>query len=259
MGNNLFQLSLALSLAIGSLLAGWRISWWRLKRLKSSISGTIEVFRKYNGEKLLTINHYPQGISTNHPSIKRSYWYRVAQLTHRWTVTKRRPQVLLLGLGANTISSLINQLAPQIHQTIVEIDPIVINICRQFFNLDALTNYTLTQADAFKLLNRPHPFPHPFDVIIVDLFTGPPPFAAIKSNQPVFIAKLLPQLKSSGLVIFNHPAHTKEAQAAGQNLRKYLTALFRKVRVHLIQDPRGYRNYLITAHSQKSFAHLKDG
>lgn len=251
MRDHLLSLILALSLTIGSLLAWWRISWWRLKRFQSSISGTVEVFRKYNGEKLLTINHYPQGVSTEHPSIKQSYWYRMARLTKRWTINQRHPQVLLLGLGANTISGLINQLAPQIHQTIVEIDPIIINICRQFFNLGALTNYTLTQADAFKLLNRSRPFPHLFDVIIVDLFTGPPPFAAINSSQPVFIVKLLPQLKSSGLVIFNHPAHTKEARETGWGLRRYLATLFRKVQVHFIQDPRGYRNYLITAHLKR--------
>lgn len=251
MRNNVFPLVLSLLLTVASLFVYWRISWWRQARFKSRISGLVEIFRKYNGEKILTINRYPQGISINHPSIKRSYWYKAALLTNRWTVNKNHPQVLILGLGANTISGLIYQLSPQIHQTIVEIDQIIIQVCRQFFRLDQLSNYNLVKADVYKLLNKPHPFPHLFDVIIVDLFTGPPPYAAIKSNQPVFIAKLPPQLKSSGLIIFNHPAHTKEAQVAGKNLREYLTTLFRKVQVHFIQDPRGYRNYLIAAHLKR--------
>jgi len=117
--------------------------WWRL-RLKriagyySPLLGKIEIFQKYNGEKVLTINSYPQGVSIHDESIKKSYWYAIAQEVLRFTQKRKKPQILMLGLGACTIPNLIAKQDKNIHQTIIEIDKEIIKACHDFFGLGQL-------------------------------------------------------------------------------------------------------------------------
>ncbi len=138
------------------ILALWRVNIRKLKEYDSKF-GKIKVFKKYNCEKLLTIGVYEQGVSTEKESIKKSYWYKVAKETVKFCNGKKNPKVLMLGLGANTVSSLINKLNPKIHQTIVEIDKNIVLCCREFFELDKLTNYDLMIADAYKLFDQEKP------------------------------------------------------------------------------------------------------
>lgn len=219
----------------------WRIGIWRLKRYHSPLLGTVEIFKKYNGEKLLTINSYAQGVSTENRSIKKSYWFCIAEFITKFCHNKKNPQVLMLGLGANTITNLIAQINPHIHQTIVEIDQSIIQACRDYFGLDQLPNYQIILADAYKLVDDIKLFEKKFDVVIVDIFTGKPPYVSLESNQPNFIQKLLSWLKDDGMIVFNRPAHTKVAQEESKQLQKYLSALFHKTGIIFIDDPRGYK------------------
>lgn len=225
----------------------WRIGVRKIKSYNSPLLGKVEVYQKYNGEKLLAINSYAQGVSINHPSIKKSYWYKITEEATRFVKGTANPQVLMLGLGANTISSLINKLNPKVYQTIVEFDGTIIQACEEHFGLDKLANYTLIHADAYKLINKKEPFKQKFDVIIVDIYTGEPPYVSLKSNKPNFIEKLIPFLKKEGMVIFNRPGNTDKARKASEELKNYLSTLFKKTNLIDIKDPRGYRNNVITA------------
>lgn len=232
------------------LLALWRIGLRRLKSYHSPLLGNIEIYQKYNGEKLLTINKYAQGISVNHSSIKKSYWYKIAEITAQFCQTKKQPKILMLGLGANTIPNLIAQLNPQIQQTLLEIDSSIIQACRDYFKLDQLPNYQLIQADAYQLFNQKKPFDNTFDVLIVDIFTGKPPYVSLKSNKANFIEKLLPHLKKDGIIIFNRPGNTLEGREDSQKLKSYLLTKFKKAEIYDINDPRGYRNNVIVANTK---------
>ncbi|MFH0937656.1 MAG: methyltransferase domain-containing protein [Candidatus Daviesbacteria bacterium] len=244
MRQSFLSITIPLALIPILLLAYWRL---RLKRLKSypSSFGKIEVFKKYNGEKLLAINTYPQGVSIEQESIKKSYWFAIAQQIVKFCKGKKEPQVLMLGLGANTIPNLIAQQNPKIYQTLVEINYSIIQACQNFFNLNNLPNYQLIQADAFELVKQRGAFKNKFDVIIVDIYIGKPPFVDLKSLEPSFIENLLPHLKPEGMIIFNKPGHTKEARSDSQILKKYLTTLFSKTQLFDINDPRGYKNNLV--------------
>lgn len=241
------QLIITLILIPILLLIFWRL---RLKRLKKYISprlGIIEVWQKYNRELLLTINTYAQGVSINDDSIKKSYWYKVAELTIVHTKKNPQPKILMLGLGANTISSLIAKLNPKVYQIIVEFDEAIIQACRDFFNLDQLPNHQIIQADVYQLLNKQKAFNQKFDAILVDVFTGKPPYISLKSNQPNFIEKLLPYLQKEGVAIFNRPGNTEAARGDSKEFQKYLQTLFQKTDLLDIKDPRGYRNNVIMA------------
>lgn len=233
------------------LLLLWRIGLRRLKIYHSPLLGKIEVFKKYNGEKVLTINSYGQGISIDKKSIAKSYWYKIAQEAVKFCQNKKHPQVLMLGLGANTISSLIGKMNPQIHQTIVEFDGYIIEACKKYFGLDKLPKFDLVQDDVYKLVDRKNVFKKPFDVLIVDVFTGKPPFISLKSNEPSFIEKNLPWLKKDGMILFNRPGNTESARTDSQKLREYLSTLFKKTGMFDIKDPRGYRNNVITGFFKK--------
>lgn len=247
---DIFPLIVPLILIPLLLFALWRIGMRKLKTYHSPILGKIEVLQKYNGERILTTNSYIQGVSTEKDDIKKSYWYCVAQQATGFCKNIQNPSILMLGLGANTIPNLIAKTNPQIHQTIVEIDKNIIDACRQFFNLDTLPNHQLIQADAFKLISQSKAFEIKFDVIIVDIFLGNPPYVSIDSNQPSFIEKLLPHLKTSGMVIFNRPGHTEKIRSNSRELETYLKTLFEKTKTYDVKDPRGFRNTVITAQAK---------
>lgn len=247
MQQNLFQVIIAIAALPFLGLAIWRIRLKRLASYCSPLLGKIEVLQKYNGEKVLTTNSYPQGVSTEQESITQSYWYIVASEASKFCRNRKSPQILTLGLGANTIPNLLAKLDPEINQTIVEIDEQIIEACRKFFGLDNLPNSKLIQADAFSFDFAQDGPKNRFDVIIVDIFLGAPPYVSIDSNRPSFIEKLLPSLKKDGLIIFNRPGHTENVRADSKKLETYLQTLFKKTRMFDVKDPRGFRNTVITA------------
>ncbi|MDO8570914.1 MAG: hypothetical protein Q7R97_04995 [Candidatus Daviesbacteria bacterium] len=239
----------------------WRLRLKKIAIYKSLILGKIEVFEKYNKEKVLTINSYPQGVSIKDQSIEKSYWFTVAELVVKFCSSRKNSQVLLLGLGANTIPSLIAQKNPKILQTIIEIDKFIIEACRKYFNLDQLPNYQILKADAFQILKE-HLLASSayskffilnslFDIIIVDIFTGQPPYVSLNSNQPNFIEKIMPFLKNDGMIIFNRPAHNQESRNGGFELEKYLKTKFQKTDILEIFDPRRFKNHVITGWQKK--------
>lgn len=245
MGYNFIQIIIAAALLSVLIFIYWRINLKRLRIYKSPLLGKIEVLQKYDGEKVLTTNSYIQGVSVEKKSIKKSYWYAIAEETVKFCLSRKNPQVLMLGLGANTISNLIAELNPSIQQVIVEFDQLIIQACREFFGLDNLKNYQLIKADAYQLANQKKPFVKKFDVIIVDIFTGSPPYVSIKSNQPGFIEKILTWLKKDGMMVFNRPGHNKLVKSDSQKLKKYLDQFFKQTEIIDIKDPRGFKNSVI--------------
>lgn len=250
MQQNIFQTIIAIILIPILLFIIWRIRRRKLARYDSPILGKIEVLQKYNKELLLTINDYDQGVSIEHPTIKNSYFYCIAAKTLKAVKGIKNPKILMLGLGANTVSSLIANKNPKIHQTIVEIDKQIIQACKEYFELEKLPNYTIINKDAYKLMVKR--LPKKYDVIITDIFTGKKPFISLESNEPQFIDRLILNLKPKGTIIFNRVAHSKEMRQGGVELKKYLSRKFEKVTIFDIKDSRGYRNYVIIGTKKKT-------
>lgn len=252
MQQNISNLIIPLILTLILLFFYWRLRLKKLAIYNSPILGKIEVFEKYNKEKVLTINSYPQGVSIENKSIEKSYWFKIAEIVAKFCSSKKNPKILMLGLGANTIPNLIAQKNLKIHQIIIEIDKSIISACRKYFNLDQLPNYQIIQADAFSISVSSFQFlVSSFDAIVVDIFTGQPPYVSLNSNQPNFIEKIMPFLKKDGMIVFNRPAHNKEVRIGGFELEKYLKTLFQKTEILEIKDPRRFKNHVIAGWLKK--------
>jgi spermidine synthase len=181
-----------------------------LKRYTSDISGNIDIYEKYNGEKVLMTNYFVQGVSIDQPSIKDSYWYAVAEKTLSHCKKKKNASVLFIGLGANTSSLLIQQQNPTIHQIIVEIDPLIIRACREYFDLEKLKNAEIIQEDIFvSLKSKKKVWLRKYDVIVIDTFDAQPPYMLKGSHDPEFLDRLYPWLKRDGMFLFNTPVRTQ--------------------------------------------------
>jgi len=227
-----------------------RITWKRLKRYESKISGYIDVSEKYNGEKVLMTNYFVQGVSIEHSSIKKSYWYRIAREVLQHAKGKKNVSVLFIGLGGNTSSALIDQENPKIHQVIVEIDPLIIQACQEYFHLDTLKNAEVIEADIFTLLPKKKvKWKNTFDAIVIDTFEAKPPYLLKGSHDPKFLDQLAEWLKPDGMYLFNIPLKTQGKDIPA--LVSYLQTVFQQQKHEIVRDPRGYRNHVISATIKK--------
>lgn len=223
-----------------------RFNTKKLKEYKSSHFKKITVWEKNNGEKLLTTNNFPQGISIDKPNITNSYWYKQIELCEKYCRGKKNLSVLFLGLGAGTGPQLLNLKNPKIKQTIIEFDKKIIEICREFFNLNQLKNSTIINADAYVLIKNQKSFKEKFNVIIVDIFTGEESFKTSSINTE-FIQRLSKLLKNDGVLIFNRLAHRKNLREETEKLKIFLSSIFKQTEKIFIKDPRGYQNELVIA------------
>lgn len=227
--------------------------WKRLKRYESPLSGFVDVYEKLNGEKVLMTNYFVQGVSTEKSSIKRSYWYAVAKDAAIHSSKKKHPEILFIGLGANTSSSLLLKMNKNIKQTIVEIDPVVVQACREYFSLDEASNFKIVNKDIYVLLKtKKKNWKKKFDTIVIDTFSAKPPYLLSGSHDPKFLEKLYIWLKDDGQFLFNIPVKTQGIHV--DVLVSYLKTIFNIVNCRIIRDPRGFRNYVINASLKKKVA-----
>lgn len=222
---------------------------YRVKKLQvynSSLLGTIVVWQKYNKERLLTINGFSQGLSIDDDSITKSYWYAIAQSVLKIIKKHKKPRVLILGLGGNTTSLLIQKENPKIAFTIIEIDKYIIQACTDWFSLGDIKNLTLIQEDAYKIIFTVKKIKPLFDAIVIDIFNGKSS-PKIQSREEKIIAQLAKLITPKGALVFNWPANTEKTKQEANEIIQFCKNNNLIVRKEYIHDPRGYKNFVITA------------
>lgn len=110
--------------------------------------------------------------------------------------------VLILGLGAGTVVEIVNKKWPDAHIDGVEIDPVIVNIGKKYFQLNNSKNLTIIINDAMAFVNNATmKQSNNYDLIIVDLYKG---FFIEKNVQNErFLQKIGKKLSKNGIVIFN--------------------------------------------------------
>lgn len=230
----------------------WRYNIKKLQTYISPLQGSVVVWEKYNKEKLLTINSYSQGISIADSSIKKSYWYKIARRVLEVCKKKKNPHVLVLGLGANTTSLLIQKENPKVFFTIVEIDKQIIQVCKDWFNLASLKNLTLINDDAYKVISRKTQIRGPFDAIIIDIFNGKSG-RRIHSREEKIITQLTKLLHPHGVLVFNWPANSEKTKKEADEIMNNCKKIGLYVSKEYVQDTRRYKNFVIAAYFEDFF------
>ena len=122
-------------------------------------------------------------------------------------------KILILGLGGGTVAGLIRKKYPNAKITGVEIDPMMIELGKQYLNLGDLgIDIKIQDANKFKLKG--------YDLVIIDTYLG-------DKYVDLFSEKLL----KSKIVVFNRLFYGDKKKEA-LKFRKKLERLFNKVDVY---------------------------
>lgn len=84
-----------------------------------------------------------------------------------------QPQkILLIGLGGASIPNALTEIYPQAQIDIVELDEVVVNVARDYFNFQPNDKMNVTVADGRVFVKRALLKKQQYDLIILDAFTG---------------------------------------------------------------------------------------
>lgn len=128
-------------------------------------SGEIRVV-DFGPIRRLLVGGLVQSVSLNEENLEAKVWGRLARPTFDLPAN---PKVLMLGLGGGTTAHLLNKNFQPSLIRVVEIDPQIIEIAKNYFDLEKIPNLEVVNGDAFKYLAM---LGEKFDYVIVDLYVG---------------------------------------------------------------------------------------
>jgi spermidine synthase len=170
-----------------------------------------EVDSKYNGHikviqvgetRKIKVDRIDQSLSPNSPSCTRLVWGKTVDV-----LKENEPglkNIMILGLGGGTMAHLISRAYPGVKITSVEIDPVMIDIAKNYFDVDKIPEHRIINEDALRVVIEPDKFgleEYGFQAVIVDIFVGEKYPDLGKSGN--FIAAVKRMVMSGGLIIFN--------------------------------------------------------
>lgn len=187
-----------------------------LYEVESSISGKIKIIQD-GPERRLVVGGLNQSINADAPDVEERIWGVLAQTQ---TSNLKIQNSLILGLGGGTVAHLLTKRFGPISIDAVEIDPMMVEVGKKFFNFDKLPNLNIIIADAVSVVQNPSDYfllPNAYCLIIVDLYCGShyPPEAESLS----FLAGLKRLTHPSGVVVFNRISGGKDSEFE-EKLRK---------------------------------------
>jgi len=132
--------------------------------------------------------------------------------------------VLILGLATGTLAKIINKKFKNVKITGIEIDPVMIEIGKKYFDLDKIPNLKILNIDANK-----YKFNKKFDLILVDLYLGD------QCPSFVYSPKFLGKIRRSGkLAIFNHLFYDTQKKADAEKLIKKLGKYYKNIKLYRV-------------------------
>ncbi len=184
----------------------------------SALSGLIEI-TWFNGKKMVDT----QNANYSYGSLQKILKFGLEKVA-----LQNVQSVLLLGLGAGSvIATLREDFDYQQHITAVELDPVMLTICKEEFGIVSNENLQLVQADAFEFLKKDQAA---YDLIIIDLFVDTEVPEMVYSSD--FFQLIHERLATNGQFIFNAALdHAVEAtqQKLAQALKAFETKVYSKV------------------------------
>ncbi|MBI2414410.1 hypothetical protein HYV31_01000 [candidate division WWE3 bacterium] len=199
--------------------------------------------------KKLIVNGLVQSFEGNQKSTTSKVWGEITANIIRNVPNLK--SVLLLGMGAGTMLKLLNQmLGKNLQTTAVEIDEVIVDIAKKYFEIDKLTNNKIIIADAYTVLEQPENYhlERHFDCIIIDTYLGDQYPDNIKSDK--FLENLTQLASDDTFLIFNRVIKkndTTTLDATSKKLGKFIPNLkIQKVNCPVVSD-----NYLFFGNKER--------
>lgn len=205
-----------------------------LYETRSALSGRIRVVERGRERRLMIGGeiqsvYFPGG---DWSPAEREYWARALVPA---CGLRHPPRVLLVGLGGGTQVHLLRRAAGPALITAVEHDPLVIQVARDWFGLEALDRLEILCADAAAAVHQLRRRRRRFDFIMDDISYAAPPARAIRLARS--LARLL---APAGTIVLN-----QHRRPAAQAVAEAVTDLLPSVRLERVRQ--AVENVLIVA------------
>jgi spermidine synthase len=167
----------------------------------SQYNNNIKVLKSGDVIKL-SVDNFIQSLSKNSKNAARLCWGETVNILKSQETTPKN--ILILGLGGGTMQHFIRDAYPEAKMVSVEIDPVMVEIARKYFDLDSIGNHQVVVDDAFRFVVEPEQHginKQSFDVVIVDTVLGDNfPDLASSGN---FLSSVKALALPGSLIIFN--------------------------------------------------------
>jgi len=116
---------------------------------------------------------------------------------------------LVLGLGGGDVIRSILKRYPKVDITCIEIDPVMINVAKKYFDIKNTKKLNIIQRDAFEWIKKNNN--RQFNLIVVDLYIGK--LNPQRTDNVVLLKQLKKLLAKNGTIIYNrHYFSTKDME-----------------------------------------------
>lgn len=180
-------------------------------QLSSSINGDIKVVEYFNGPCVWVGDTQQSG-----PYIKK-FWEKIFSEVS----LKETKNILILGFGAGSAYNVIRSLNDKVKVTGIELDPLMIQVAKQYFGVNESKITKLVVADANKFLKTTKTN---FDLIILDIYFGP----NSQLNKNLITASGKHLKKHGSLLINSYQQNINESQLLPKSLKKVNSIQFKK-------------------------------
>ncbi len=202
----------------------------------SDKNGQIDVVQIGKTRKI-KVDGKEQSLNWDAPSARRLVWGRVIDVLKQNEPNLKN--ILILGLGGATVQHLINKDFPDTQIVSIDIDPIMVDIARKYFDLEGISNHRVIVDDACRVIVEPENFDlykQSFQVAFVDIYIGSKYPELGKSGN--FVSAIKNMVSPGGLVIFNR-MYTKEHQDEVNYFIDFIQEFFHDVQTLVVA---GYTN-----------------
>jgi len=204
----------------------------------SKYNETIKVLKA--GEVLkLSVNNFVQSLSKNSKSADRLCWGQAVKILKEQSEGVDVANILILGLGGCTMQHKIRDQFPNAHLVSVEIDPVMVDIAKKYFELDSIDNHNIIVNDALRVVVEPEEHglkQQSFDIVVVDTVLGDEFPDLVKSGN--FLASVKRLIVPGGLILFNR-IYLDDYQESVNTFVDYVQNFFDNVQTHVVA---GYTN-----------------
>lgn len=151
-------------------------------------------------------------VDLEHPERLQVPYTRSMFASHLFVAEPKR--VLIVGLGGGGMVHFLKHHQPELVIDAVEIDPAVVKVAEDFFNIKTEGKVTIHAADGLKYLADTE---HRYDVIYMDAFLKPSELtdstgAPLKLKTVDFYMSVQKKLTDAGVVVFNLNTHNQTRQ-----------------------------------------------